>query len=91
MSPGTSRLDGRRCLSPPRRTTASLVMALARASMAFRALDSCTKPMRALTKTTPKMTAASTYSRRKRVTTVATSKMITRGWLNCRRKRTMGP
>ncbi len=78
-SPGTSSVDATCCSFPSRTTETAAVMERESASSAFRALASCRKPTTALTKTTPKMTAASTHSFRKRVVTVAASRMYTSG------------
>ncbi len=62
MSPGASSSAGIAQRLPSRSTEADKDSMLAMAWRALSALPSCTKPMHALMKTTPKMTAASSRS-----------------------------
>ncbi|MFW5395461.1 MAG: hypothetical protein XXXNARYT_001189 [Candidatus Accumulibacter regalis] len=90
-SPGTSSVEGRRCLQPSRRTVTSLLTERASAARASSARPSWMKPIAALIRVTPKITPESTHSPRKAVTAPATSSTSTSGWTNCSAKRSSGP
>jgi hypothetical protein len=90
-SPGTSSVDDRRCLQPPRRTVTSLMTERASAASALSARPSWMKPITALTRVTPKITDASTHSPRMAVTSPARTSTSTSGCTNCRAKRSIGP
>jgi len=90
ISPGTRSWAGSRKIFPPRTTTASTVIVFASAAMDSSARASWIYPTTALISTTPKMTAASVTSLRTAVTTLAATRIRTRGFLNCSRNLTNG-
>ena len=74
-SPGTISAASITCFFPSRITVAFEARLSSKASIALRAFVSWIYPIIALIKTTPKMTAESTYSSKKKVTNVAARRM----------------
>ena len=82
-SPTTSSFEGTLNFLPPRMTVASVVTALARASIFFSAPASWTKLIMALVVVTPQITMALSHSPISALIKPALSKIISNGWLNC--------